>query len=55
MTELASLKKNLLKVASKRTLDQKDKKILDRIMKTIKNKYVVVMVKNERKNLYKVI
>ena len=54
MTSLTALKKDLLKIASKNKLDKKDKTTLDRVLKTIKDKYIVVMVRNNHKKVYPV-
>ena len=55
MSELVVLKKNLFKLASKNKLDRRDKALLDRIMRTIKNKYKVIIVKDTQKNIYPVL
>ena len=54
MTNITYLKKNLLKLASKDKLDRKDKATLDRVLKTIKDKYMVVMIRNNHKKVYPV-
>jgi hypothetical protein len=55
MSELVGLKKNLFKLASKEKLDRRDKALLDRIMRTIKNKYQVIIIKDTQKNIYPVL
>tara|TARA_Y100000816_G_C26087214_1_gene573903 strand:- start:1741 stop:1932 length:192 start_codon:yes stop_codon:yes gene_type:complete len=55
MNELSSLKKNVFKLVSKNKLDTKDKKLLDSILKRIKNRYIIVVVKDTKKNIYPVL